>query len=301
MKAWIKLYGGKCRILGWGSNILITRDLRLPVLKNEIKGIHQVRESGDNVSVKAGGGVVWHELVSWCINKGFGGIENLSLIPGSVGASPIQNIGAYGVELKDVFEELEAINLKTGKKQTFNAVDCKFGYRNSIFKDKLKDRYFIINVTLRLSKKPRLQLDYGSIRDELDRLGIPDPSIRDVGRVVEEIRRKKLPDTNELGNAGSFFKNPVISERRYKKLKSKLPVYYALPGKSYKIPAAWLIDQCGWKGKKSGHTGCYKNQALIIVNYGGATGKEIKAFSEKIQASVYKKFSIKLETEVNFW
>jgi len=288
-------------ILGGGSNLLLTKDLTANVLYNQIEGIELVQEDEKTVHIKVGGGVVWDSCVSWAVKRNYGGIENLSLIPGSVGAAPIQNIGAYGVELKDVFVSLDAIELSTGNKKTFNKDDCAFAYRNSVFKNELKGSYFISYVTLELQKQPELNLSYGAIKDKLLEQDILNPSIADVSNTVKIIRRSKLPDPAELGNSGSFFKNPVITKSEFDRLEKEFDKlkYYAQKDGTFKIPAGWLIEQCGWKGKRIGNTGSYAKQALVIVNYGNATGEEIELHALNVKKSVYAKFGILLEAEVN--
>ena len=289
-------------ILGGGSNILLTKDIDGLVIKNEIGGIDTVGETSDSYLIRSGAGVVWHELVLHAIQNGYAGIENLSLIPGNVGAAPMQNIGAYGVELKDVFHSLEAVEMKSGEVRKFNAEECEFGYRESVFKHKMKGQYVISSVTLRLNKKPVLNTSYGAIEDELERLGIQSPSIEDVSRAVINIRQSKLPDPKELGNSGSFFKNPVVPTIKYEALKLKFPDIPGYPaGNETKLAAGWLIEQCGWKGKVVGNTGSHAKQALVLVNYGNATGVEIFKLSEKIMQSVYDTFGVQLEREVNVY
>jgi UDP-N-acetylmuramate dehydrogenase len=288
-------------ILGEGSNVLFTGDFEGLILKNEIGGIHVVREDDDYVWVKAGGGVIWHQLVESCIRAGFGGIENLSLIPGTVGAAPVQNIGAYGVELREVMEALEAYELKTGKKRYFRNNECRFGYRDSIFKNELRQQFIITNVILRLDKTPKFNLSYGVLQETIEPVHPGKLTLRHVSDAVIKIRSSKLPDPSKTGNAGSFFKNPNVSRQTYHRLRMKHP---DLPGfeqdeDNVKIPAGWLIEQCGWKGKRLGNAGVHENQALVIVNYGGATGKEILDVAEKIRASVLKRFGINLIPEVN--
>lgn len=294
---------GPYHILGGGSNILLTGNLPGLVIKNEMDGIEVVREDEYATHVGAGGGVVWHDLVLWCIGKNLGGIENLSLIPGSVGAAPIQNIGAYGVELKDVFDHLEAIELLTGELRIFQATDCRFGYRDSVFKNELKGRFFISKVFLKLTKSHRLLTDYGDIQRTLSEMGIAHPGIRDVSDAVIRIRQSKLPDPAKLGNAGSFFKNPEISSSQFEKLKTQFPniVHFNLPDGRVKVPAGWLIEQAGWKGRRFGDAGCHERQALVLVNFGQAGGQEILELAKKIQASVEEKFGIQLTPEVNIW
>jgi len=291
-------------ILGGGSNMLLTKDIKKTVLKNEIQGIEITRRFKNCVYVAIGGGMNWHELVLWTIKKKLGGIENLSLIPGTVGASPIQNIGAYGVELKDVFYKLQAVNLRTGKVKYFFKKDCQFGYRESVFKKELKGEYFITKVWLKLNKVSAHQLNikYGAIQNTLQEMGVKKkPTIKNISDAVIAIRSSKLPDPAKLGNSGSFFKNPEISKNKFKKLQKQFPniVFYDLPNGKIKVPAGWLIEQCGWKGKRIGNTGAHAKQALVLVNYGNATGQEVKALAFKIIDSVKDKFGIKLNAEVN--
>ena len=288
-------------ILGGGSNILFTKDFSGVVLKNSIQGIQLLKEDSGYAYVKSGAGVVWHNLVLYAIEQKLGGIENLSLIPGTVGAAPIQNIGAYGVELKDVFESLEAIETATGQLKIFHRTECEFGYRDSIFKRDLRGKYIITSVTLKLSKNPRFHISYGAIQDVLKEMGITELSVKAVSEAVCSIRKSKLPDPAIIGNAGSFFKNPEILQEQYDRLKSiypDLPSFQTSPG-MVKVPAGWLNEQCGWKGKTIGNTGVHKHQALVLVNYGNAKGEEIKKLSQEIQQSVKEKFGIELETEVN--
>lgn len=290
-------------ILGGGSNVLFTKDVQGVVMLNRIGGIGIVREDEAAVWVKAGAGVVWHELVMWCIERGWGGIENLSLIPGSVGAGPMQNIGAYGVELKDVFYELEAMKLDDLTVHTFSNAACRFGYRESVFKRELRNKFFIISVTFKLSKSAQLNTSYGAISAELQRMGVQEPVIRDVSNAVINIRRSKLPDPTLLGNAGSFFKNPEVDEQVFSALKTTYPNVVGYPTSSgrVKLAAGWLIEQCGWKGRVVGHTGSHKDQALVLVNYGGATGKEIWQLALDIKSSVLEKFGVNIEPEVNVY
>ncbi|OFY97952.1 MAG: UDP-N-acetylenolpyruvoylglucosamine reductase, partial [Bacteroidetes bacterium RIFCSPLOWO2_12_FULL_31_6] len=251
--------------------------------------------------VKVGSGEVWHNFVLHCVNKNWGGVENLSFIPGTVGASPIQNIGAYGAELKDVFYEAEILHLDSFTRKTISKEECKFGYRDSIFKQEYKGKIIILYVTFKLNKNPIVNTSYGDINKELEIQNINNPTIIDVSNVVCKIRSNKLPNPNELGNAGSFFKNPVISESQFEKLKEKFPtiVGYKNGNKLIKLAAGWLIEQCGWKGKRIGDAGVHKNQALVLVNYGNAKGSEIIELAYKIQDSVKDKFSVKLEPEIN--
>ncbi|MCF8275774.1 MAG: UDP-N-acetylmuramate dehydrogenase [Flavobacteriales bacterium] len=289
-------------ILGGGSNILLTRNVDALVIKNELAGIEVVNEAADHVLVRSGAGVVWHQLVMHCIDRGFAGIENLSLIPGNVGASPMQNIGAYGVELKDVFHSLEAVEMTTGNVVSFSASDCQFGYRESVFKRALKGQFVITSVTLKLAKQANVNTSYGAIEEELERLGISSPTIKDVSQAVINIRQSKLPDPKELGNSGSFFKNPVIPTMQYEELKAKHPSIPGYPsGNETKLAAGWLIEQCGWKGKVVGNTGSHAKQALVLVNYGEASGVEIFNLSEQIMKSVYDTFGVQLEREVNVY
>ena len=288
-------------ILGGGSNILLTRDIDGLVIKLEIKGINLVKEDGDQLWVEVGAGEMWHELVLHSIAQDWAGLENLSLIPGTVGASPMQNIGAYGVEIKDVFDSLQAMHRETLEMQSFNAEACQFGYRESVFKQTFKDQFVITSVTFRLSKTPNFHLEYGAIREVLAANGIDQPSIRAISDAVIQIRQSKLPDPKEIGNAGSFFKNPTIPNAQFDALKASYPSIPGYPSaEGVKVAAGWLIEQTGWKGKRIGEVGVHAKQALVLVNYGGGTGEEIKKLSEQIQASVYDKFGVQLQAEVNF-
>lgn len=288
-------------ILGGGSNVLFTRNFDGIVLKNNIKGIDVVKEDDEHVYIKAGAGENWHQFVLYCVKNSYAGIENLSLIPGNVGASPMQNIGAYGVEIKDVFYELEAFCKKDKVIQKFSLKDCAFGYRESVFKNKYKDQFIITSVTYRLNKKPSFNTSYGAISHEIERMGVKELSIRAISQAVINIRTSKLPDPNEIGNAGSFFKNPVISNEHFTNLKNLFPNIVAFPSgnEHTKLAAGWLIEQCGWKGFRKNDAGCYSKQALVLVNYGHATGKEIFDLSEEIIQSVREKFDVSLEREVN--
>lgn len=288
-------------ILGGGSNILLTRDIEGLVIKLEIKGIHLVKEEGDQLWVEVGAGEMWHELVLHSISQDWSGLENLSLIPGTVGASPMQNIGAYGVEIKDVFDSLQAMHRETLEMHSFDAEACQFGYRESVFKQKLKDQYVITSVTFRLSKTPTFHLEYGAIQEVLAANGVIQPTSRTISNAVIQIRQSKLPDPKELGNAGSFFKNPTIPTAQFDILKAAYPSIPGYPStEGVKVAAGWLIEQAGWKGKRIGVVGVHAKQALVLVNYGGGTGEEIKRLSEQIQASVLEKFGIHLHPEVNF-
>lgn len=288
-------------IIGGGSNILFTKDFNGLILKNEIHGFEIVAKNDNDVFVKAGAGENWHSFVIRTINLNLGGLENLSLIPGSVGASPMQNIGAYGREIKDVFHCLEAYHIETGEIHQFTKDACEFGYRESVFKKQFKNQYVILNVTFKLSKKHVLNTSYGAIEEELKKMHVENPTIKDVSNAVIAIRSSKLPNPAEIGNAGSFFKNPIISTDLYDQLKRDYPTISAYPNSDFtvKVAAGWLIEQAGWKGKQFGNYGVHKNQALVLVNYGGATGTEIYALSEDIIKSVKSKFGITLEREVN--
>lgn len=288
-------------IIGGGSNMLFTKDIDGFVLKNNLKGIEVIREDGECVEVCSAAGEVWHDFVMWCIDKNYAGLENLSLIPGCVGASPMQNIGAYGVEIKDVFSELEAYEIATGKKQTFNAAQCKFGYRESVFKHEVKNKFIITSVTFRLSKKPKLNTSYGAIETELKSMHVSSPGIKEVSQAVINIRSSKLPDPKKIGNAGSFFKNPEVSKEVYQNLKIQFPdlVAYELGNGNYKLAAGWLIEKAGLKGFVKGNAAVHDKQALVLVNKGSATGKEIYDLSEHVLQTVLSKFAVKLEREVN--
>ena len=304
-----KLSGEKKLILGGGSNILLTQNYDGLVIRNCIPGIEVASETDHFVIVKASAGVVWHQLVLWAIERNYGGIENLSLIPGFVGAAPMQNIGAYGVEIKDVFYQLEAVNIQAGEPVTFNVTDCEFGYRESVFKGKLKGQFLITSVSLRLTKlnsahaaaQYRFRTDYGDIKETLSQMRAYDLTIKAVSDAVIKIRSSKLPDPQKIGNAGSFFKNPVVVKEQYEALVAKYPVMPSYPQKdgTIKIPAGWLIEQCGWKGKVVGNTGSHATQALVLVNYGHATGNEIWQLALDIQQSVKEKFNINISPEVN--
>jgi UDP-N-acetylmuramate dehydrogenase len=288
-------------ILGGGSNLLFTKDFDGVVLHNNIKGIEILSENNEYAYVKAGSGEVWHEFVLFALKHNLAGVENLSLIPGTVGAAPLQNIGAYGVELKDVFYELEAVEWETGKLHTFNNEDCRFGYRESVFKNELKGRFIVTSVTFRLNKVHALNTSYGAISSTLQELSIEKPTIQDVSAAVCYIRQSKLPDPKEIGNAGSFFKNPEIPILLFDNLKKQYPNMPAYPVSEtmVKVPAGWLIEQCGWKGKVIDNYGVHKNQALVLVNYGGAAGNNIKQLAYDIIQSVKDKFGISLHPEVN--
>lgn len=289
-------------VLGGGSNLLMVGNPGRPVVKISIRGKNFVQQNGRYCLLTAGAGENWHNLVVSAIKKNYGGIENLALIPGTAGAAPIQNIGAYGVELKDCFEKLTAFNCKTGEFEIFKKEDCEFKYRDSIFKNKLKGERIICDITLRLTaSEHRYETSYKALSDHLESKGINKPGIKDIFDAVVEIRQSKLPDPAEIGNAGSFFKNPVVSEKEFQQLKNSFPEipFYEIGNGQYKLPAAWFIDQAGWKGKQVGNVGTYKNQALVLVNLGGATGREIYNHALTIRDSVQKKFGIDLNPEVN--
>lgn len=287
-------------VIGGGSNMLLTKDFEGLVIRNKIRGIEVLKEDEMEVLIRSGSGEVWHEFVQHCVAKGYGGIENLSLIPGFVGASPMQNIGAYGVEIKDVFHSLEAMAIADGSLRSFSREECKFGYRESIFKKEAKGKYIIVSVTYKLSKKPQLNTSYGAIEQELIKMGVKVPGISEVSQAVINIRRSKLPDPAVIGNAGSFFKNPEIPKDVFESLKSRFPDVVAYPTlHGMKVAAGWLIEQTGWKGKRIGETGVHKNQALVLVNYGEAKGAEVLNLASAIQQDVLNKFGIVLEMEVN--
>lgn len=298
---WAKNHNQNVLILGGGSNILLTKDFDGLVIKIEIKGINLIREDENYIWVKVGAGEGWHDLVRYAIDKNWAGIENLSLIPGTVGASPMQNIGAYGVEIKEVFESLDALNRSSVQMETFSAEACKFGYRESVFKHELKDKYVICTVVFRLKKNPDFRIEYGAIQDVLKEKGITELSIKAVSDAVSEIRMSKLPDPKKIGNAGSFFKNPTISHKQFTELRSVFPEMPGYPTPDgVKVPAGWLIEQAGWKGKRIGEVGVHAKQALVLVNYGNGEGSDIKSLSEKVGQSVMEKFKVQLQPEVNF-
>ena len=282
--------------------MLLCNDYPGLLIRNAIKGLQIVHEDDDHVLLRVYSGESWHETVMYCVERNWGGIENLSLIPGTVGAAPMQNIGAYGVELEQVFDQLEALNLNTLELETFNKTQCAFGYRESVFKRQLKGQYFIYSVTFKLSKKPIIHADYGDIQAILNKKGLSAETagIKDVSDAVIHIRQSKLPDPKVLGNSGSFFKNPQITKEHFEALKLQFPDIKGYPqNDGMKVPAGWLIEQCGWKGKRVGNTGSHAKQALVLVNYGGATGSEIYQLAQDIIQSVADKFSIQLEPEVN--
>lgn len=289
-------------VLSGGSNILLTQDIDKPVLHLNTKGIELVDKKEDKVWVKCQAGENWHEFVLWCLSHDFGGLENLSLIPGNVGTSPMQNIGAYGVEIKDCFDSLEALEISSGKIKTFRSEDCEFGYRESVFKNRLRGEFIIVSVTFQLSAKNHtINDDYGAIKDQLKLQGVNTPTIQDISEAVIAIRRSKLPDPKEIGNSGSFFKNPVIPKSHFLRLQTQFPdiPHYIVSEEEIKIPAGWLVEKCGYKGMRFGDAGVHKNQALVLVNYNNATGEQLLSLAKKIQQSVAKKFEINLEMEVN--
>lgn len=302
--------GGDMKIvLGGGSNVLFTQNINGWVWKNNMMGIEEIGEDQSFIYVKAGAGENWHRFVQYAISRNWAGLENLSLIPGNVGAAPMQNIGAYGVELKEVFNSLEAFSLKEKSVHTFTAGDCHFGYRESVFKKKLKDQYVILNVNFRLRKGPVFHTEYGAIREELDRMNISELSIRAISQAVINIRSSKLPDPAVIGNAGSFFKNPSVSKMQYTALKEKYPgiVGYENADGTVKLAAGWLIEHSGplegisWKGYRRGEAGIHARQALVLVNYGNATGKEVYDLSSEVVESVAAKYDVMLEREVNVY
>lgn len=288
-------------VLGGGSNLLFTKDFDGVVLQNGIKGIHVLREDETHVYVEAGGGETWHTFVLYALQQNYGGAENLSLIPGTVGAAPLQNIGAYGVELKDIFHELEAVHLQSGKVRIFDNATCKFGYRESIFKNEMKGQYVVTSVVFRLNKKHVLNTSYGAITTTLQEMRVQQPNIQDISAAVCHIRQSKLPDPRQIGNAGSFFKNPEIPLEQYQQLKEQYPAIpsYPVSDTIVKVPAGWLIEQCGWKGKMLGNYGVHKDQALVLVNHGGAKGEQVRQLAYNIIASVEQTFGIRLHLEVN--
>lgn len=288
-------------VLGGGSNMLLTQDFEGLVLKNELMGIELVRSTEDHYFVEAQAGESWHQFVLTAIENDWAGVENLSLIPGTVGAAPMQNIGAYGVEIEQIFDHLKAVEISSGVEKTFYHADCEFGYRESVFKKALKGKYIITSVTFRLNKQAEFNTSYGAIQETLDTMGVKELSIKAISDAVIQIRQSKLPDPAKIGNAGSFFKNPTVDKIDYEGLKAEfvnIPGYH-LPENKVKIPAAWLIEQAGWKGKTFGEIGVHKNQPLVLVNYGNGDGSRIKELAFEIQASVRNKFGIELNPEVN--
>ncbi|RKT00082.1 UDP-N-acetylmuramate dehydrogenase [Flavobacterium sp. 123] len=289
-------------ILGGGSNMLLTKDIEALVIHVDLKGKKVVKEDEDFVWVESQAGENWHEFVLWTIDQNFGGLENMSLIPGNVGTTPVQNIGAYGTEIKDTFVSCEAITIENQETKTFTNQECHFGYRESVFKNDAKDQYIITSVVFKLTKRNhKINTSYGDIMGELTNNNIINPTLKDVSNAVIAIRKSKLPDPKELGNSGSFFKNPIILKSDFEKIHQKFPEmkYYEVSETEVKVPAGWLIEQAGLKGKRFGNAGIHKNQALVLVNYGGATGKEILDISKHVQETVLKTFGIDIEAEVN--
>jgi UDP-N-acetylmuramate dehydrogenase len=290
-------------VIGGGSNILLTKDFDGLVIKNSIPGINIIDEDKSTILIQAGAGVIWNDLVLFCVDKNFGGIENLSLIPGTAGAAPLQNIGAYGQELKDVFFSLKGISVKDLTEKNFNNRECEFGYRDSIFKNELKGKFVIATITLRLKKNPVVSLNYASVMDEIEKLHLQNVTIRDVSNIVCEIRKGKLPDPSVMGNAGSFFKNPEVDTYKFDELKkdySDISGYNMDNGK-VKLAAGWLIEKCQWKGKRVGNAGTHSKQSLVLVNYGGAKAEEILQLADEIKNSVFDKFGIILHEEINIY
>ena len=287
--------------IGAGSNLLFTKDYPGMILHSAIKGFEVVGENEEEVLVRAGAGEVWDDFVAYAVEKGWYGAENLSLIPGEVGASAVQNIGAYGVEAKDLIVKVDTLEVETGKERVFGNEECGYAYRESVFKHALKGKYIVTHVTYRLFKHPSYRLDYGNVRAELEKRGC-ELTLENVRRTIIDIRESKLPDPKVQGNAGSFFMNPIVPRPLFEELQDKYPSmpFYEVDAERVKIPAAWMIDQCGWKGKQLGRAGVHNKQALVLVNCGGATGQEIIALSEEIQRSVLDKFGVRISPEVNF-
>jgi UDP-N-acetylmuramate dehydrogenase len=289
-------------ILGGGSNMLVTQDIDALVIHVDLKGKKIIKEDDDFVWVESQAGENWHEFVLWTINQNLGGLENMSLIPGNVGTTPVQNIGAYGTEIKDTFDSCEAMTIENQEIKTFTKVECRFGYRESVFKNEAKDQYIITSVVFKLTKRNhKINVSYGDISGELTKNNITNPTLKDVSDAVIAIRKSKLPDPKELGNSGSFFKNPILSKTDFEEIHQKFPEmkFYEVSATEVKVPAGWLIEQAGFKGKRFGDAGIHKNQALVLVNYGNATGKEILDVSKNIQETIFKTFGIHIEAEVN--
>jgi UDP-N-acetylmuramate dehydrogenase len=289
-------------ILGGGSNMLLTKDIDALVIHVDLKGKKIVQQDDDFVWIECQAGENWHELVLWSINQDFGGLENMSLIPGNVGTTPVQNIGAYGIEIKDTFVSCDAMNIKNQEIKTFTNTECKFGYRESVFKNEIKDQYIITSVIFKLTKKNhKINISYGDIKAELYKKNIEIPSLKDVSNAVIAIRQSKLPNPKELGNSGSFFKNPILLKKNFEPIHKKFPEmkFYEISETEVKVPAGWLIEQAGFKGKRFGDAGIHKNQALVLVNYGNATGQEILNVSKNVQKTVLEMFGIEIEAEVN--
>lgn len=289
-------------ILGGGSNMLLTQDVDALVIHVDLKGKKVIKEDDDFVWVEGQAGENWHEFVLWNIDNNFGGLENMSLIPGNVGTTPVQNIGAYGAEIKDTFVSCDAINIATREMKTFSKEECNFGYRESIFKHEVKDQYIITSVVFKLTKRNhKINISYGDIMKELEKNHVTEPAIKDVSNAVIAIRQSKLPDPKELGNSGSFFKNPIITREHFEKVHVQFPhmKYYEISPTEVKVPAGWLIEEAGFKGMRVGDAGVHKNQALVLVNYGNATGQEIVNLSKEIQKTIFEKYTIAIEAEVN--
>jgi len=289
-------------ILGGGSNMLLTQNIDALVIHIDLKGKRILKQDDDHVWVEAQAGENWHEFVLWTIGQDFGGLENMSLIPGNVGTTPVQNIGAYGTEIKDTFVSCNAMHIATREMRTFIKEECHFGYRESVFKNEIKDQYIITSVTFKLTKhNHQINISYGDIISELTKGNIENPTLKDVSNAVIAIRQSKLPDPKELGNSGSFFKNPIIPKSEFEKIHREFPEmkYFEVSDSEVKVPAGWLIEKAGFKGKRFGDAGIHKNQALVLVNYGNATGAEILAVSKDIQKTIYDTFGIHIEAEVN--
>ena len=289
-------------ILGGGSNMLLTQDINALVIHVDLKGKKIINEDDDFVWIESQAGENWHEFVLWTLDQNFGGLENMSLIPGNVGTTPIQNIGAYGTEIKDTFVSCEAITIENLETKSFTKEECRFGYRESIFKNEVKDHYVITSVVFKLTKRNhKINTSYGDILGELEKNNITTPTLKEVSNAVIAIRQSKLPDPKELGNSGSFFKNPILLKSNFEQIHQQFPEmkYYEVSETEVKVPAGWLIEQAGFKGKRFGDAGIHKNQALVLVNYGNATGQEILAVSKNIQDTVFNTFGIHIEAEVN--
>jgi len=289
-------------ILGGGSNMLLTKDIDALVIHVDLKGKKIVKENEDFIWVESQAGENWHEFVIWTINQNLGGLENMSLIPGNVGTTPVQNIGAYGTEIKDTFDSCEAMTIESQVMKTFIKAECHFGYRESVFKNEAKNQYIITSVVFKLTKRNhKINISYGDISGELAKNNITNPTLKEVSDAVIAIRQSKLPDPKELGNSGSFFKNPILLKSDFEKIHQQFPEmkFYEVSETKVKVPAGWLIEQAGFKGKRFGDAGIHKNQALVLVNYGNATGQEILDVSNKIQDTIFKTFGIHIEAEVN--
>lgn len=287
--------------IGGGSNLLFLSDFKGTILHSAIKGIDITEESDEWIDIKVGAGEVWDDFVSYTVSKGFYGAENLSIIPGEVGASAVQNIGAYGVEAKDIILTVHTVRISDSSERVFSNEECRYSYRNSIFKGEMKGQYIVTHVTFRLRKSPVFHLSYGNISSELEKRNLS-PSLANIRDIIIEVRRSKLPEPEEFGNAGSFFMNPMVSMHKFKQLESEFPdiPHYPVDENTVKIPAGWMIDRCGWKGRNIGPAGVYHKQALVLVNLGGATGKDISCLADEIIKSVYEKFGVDIHPEVNY-